>query len=68
MGLGLALMEETLFGERYGRIVNPSLSDYHIPAHLDVPEIDVIWTDIPDPRPRAAHHPGQAAVSGSSAP
>jgi xanthine dehydrogenase YagR molybdenum-binding subunit len=42
MGLGLALMEETQFDERSGRIMNPSLSEYHVPVHMDVPEIDVI--------------------------
>jgi Molybdopterin-binding domain of aldehyde dehydrogenase len=47
MGLGLALMEETQFDERNGRIMNPSLAEYHVPVHMDVPEIDVIWTDIP---------------------
>ena len=49
MGLGLALMEETQFDERKGRVMNPSLAEYHVPVHMDVPEIDVIWTDIPDP-------------------
>ena len=49
MGLGMALMEETAFDERNGRIMNPSLAEYHIPVHLDVPDIDVIWTDIADP-------------------
>ena len=42
MGLGLALMEETPFDERTGRIMNPSLAAYHVPVHLHVPEIDVI--------------------------
>ena len=37
MGLGLALMEEVIFDERSGRIVNPSLADYPVPVHLDVP-------------------------------
>ena len=37
MGLGLALMEETQFDERNGRIMNPSLAEYHVPVHLDVP-------------------------------
>ena len=37
MGLGLALTEETLFDERTGRIMNPSLAEYHVPVHLDVP-------------------------------
>jgi xanthine dehydrogenase YagR molybdenum-binding subunit len=42
MGLGLALMEEVMFDERTGRIMNPSLAEYYVPVHLDVPEIDVI--------------------------
>jgi xanthine dehydrogenase YagR molybdenum-binding subunit len=50
MGLGLALTEETLFDERSGRMMNPTLADYHVPSHLDVPPIDVMWTGIPDPR------------------
>ncbi|MDR6955319.1 hypothetical protein J2X65_004698 [Ancylobacter sp. 3268] len=49
MGMGLALMEETQIDERNGRVMNPSLAEYHVPVHMDVPEIDVIWTDIPDP-------------------
>lgn len=49
MGLGLALMEETQFDERTGRVMNPLLAAYHVPVHLDVPEIDVIWSDEADP-------------------
>jgi xanthine dehydrogenase YagR molybdenum-binding subunit len=68
MGIGLALTEETLFDERSGRIMNASLSDYHVPAHLDVPEIDVIWTDIPDPRaPLGARGIGEIGVTGTAA-
>jgi xanthine dehydrogenase YagR molybdenum-binding subunit len=68
MGLGLALMEETQFDERYGRIMNPSLAEYHVPVHLDVPEIDVIWTDIPDPHaPMGAHGIGEIGITGVGA-
>jgi xanthine dehydrogenase YagR molybdenum-binding subunit len=68
MGLGLALMEETLFDARSGRIMNPSLADYHVPAHLDVPHIDVIWTDIPDPRsPLGARGIGEIGITGVAA-
>lgn len=45
LGLGLALMGEVSFDERSGRIMNPSVAEYHVPVHLDVPDIDVIWTD-----------------------
>jgi xanthine dehydrogenase YagR molybdenum-binding subunit len=68
MGLGLALTEETLFDERSGRIMNPTLSDYHIPAHLDVPDIEVIWTGIPDPRsPLGARGIGEIGITGVAA-
>jgi xanthine dehydrogenase YagR molybdenum-binding subunit len=68
MGLGMALMEETQFDERNGRIVNASLSEYHVPVHLDVPEIDVIWADIPDPHaPMGAHGVGEIGMTGTAA-
>ena len=68
MGLGLALMEETEFDERSGRVMNPSLAEYHVPVHLDVPEIDVIWTDIPDPHaPLGAHGIGEIGITGVGA-
>ncbi len=68
MGLGLALTEETLFDERSGRIVNPSLAEYHVPVHLDVPEIDVIWLDEPDPHtPMGARGIGEIGITGVGA-
>ena len=68
MGLGLALMEETLVDERTGRIMNPSLAEYHVPVNLDVPEIDVMWTDIPDPHtPMGARGIGEIGITGVGA-
>lgn len=68
MGLGLAMTEETEIDGRSGRIVNPSLAGYHVPVHLDVPRIDVIWTDIPDPlAPMGAHGVGEIGITGVGA-
>jgi xanthine dehydrogenase YagR molybdenum-binding subunit len=68
MGLGLALTEETLFDERHGRIMNPSLAEYHVPVHLDVPEIEVIWNDIPDPHsPMGLRGIGEIGITGVGA-
>jgi xanthine dehydrogenase YagR molybdenum-binding subunit len=68
MGLGLALMEETQFDERNGRVMNPSLAEYHVPVHMDVPPIDVMWTDIPDPHaPMGAHGVGEIGITGVGA-
>ncbi|MEU6644518.1 xanthine dehydrogenase family protein molybdopterin-binding subunit [Saccharomonospora sp. NPDC046836] len=66
MGLGLALMEETQFDERNGRILNASLAEYHVPVHLDVPQIDLIWNDIPDPyAPVGARGIGELGITGA---
>jgi xanthine dehydrogenase YagR molybdenum-binding subunit len=68
MGIGMALTEETLFDERTGGIVSTSIADYHVPVHLDVPEIDVLWTDIPDPRtPMGARGIGEIGITGVAA-
>jgi xanthine dehydrogenase YagR molybdenum-binding subunit len=68
MGLGLALMEETQVDERTGRVMNPSLAGYHVPVHMDVPEIDVMWTDIPDPHtPMGARGIGEIGITGVAA-
>jgi len=68
MGLGLALMEETQWDERKGRIMNPSLAEYHVPVHMDVPQIEVMWTDIPDPHaPMGARGIGEIGITGTGA-
>jgi xanthine dehydrogenase YagR molybdenum-binding subunit len=68
MGIGLALMEDTAFDERTARIMNPSLAEYHVPVHMDVPRIDVMWTDIPDPyAPAGARGIGEIGITGVAA-
>ena len=68
MGMGMALTEETFFDERRGRIMNPSLAEYHIPVHLDVPKIDIIYNDIPDKHsPLGAHGIGEIGITGCAA-
>ncbi|HUE27742.1 MAG TPA: xanthine dehydrogenase family protein molybdopterin-binding subunit, partial [Solirubrobacteraceae bacterium] len=68
MGIGLALMEDTNFDERTARIMNPSLAEYHVPVHMDVPRIEVMWTDIPDPyAPAGARGIGEIGITGVGA-
>lgn len=68
MGIGMALAEETLFDERRGRIMNPSLAEYHVPVHLDVPHIEIIYNDIPDEHaPLGAHGIGEIGITGAAA-
>jgi xanthine dehydrogenase YagR molybdenum-binding subunit len=68
MGIGMALTEETLFDERRGRIMNPSLAEYHLPVHADVPQIDIIYNDIPDEHaPSGARGIGEIGITGVAA-
>jgi xanthine dehydrogenase YagR molybdenum-binding subunit len=68
MGIGMALTEETMFDDRTGRIMNPSLAEYHVPVQADVPNIDVVYTDIPDPHtPMGAHGIGEIGITGVAA-
>lgn len=68
MGIGMALTEETLFDERRGRIMNPSLAEYHVPVNMDVPHIDIIYTGIPDEHtPLGARGIGEIGITGAAA-
>ena len=68
MGIGMALTEETLFDERMGRIMNPSLAEYHVPVNLDIPRIEVIYNNIPDEHaPLGAHGIGEIGITGVAA-
>jgi xanthine dehydrogenase YagR molybdenum-binding subunit len=68
MGIGMALTEEALFDPRLGRIINPSLAEYHLPVNLDVPDIEVHFLDIPDPlTPMGARGLGEIGITGVAA-
>ncbi|WP_419826005.1 xanthine dehydrogenase family protein molybdopterin-binding subunit [Sphingomonas sp.] len=48
MGIGMALHEETMIDHRLGRYMNHNLAEYHVPAHADIYDIEVIFVDEPD--------------------
>ncbi|RZK42327.1 MAG: xanthine dehydrogenase family protein molybdopterin-binding subunit [Pedobacter sp.] len=68
-GLGMALTEEALLDNRYGKYVNNNFADYHVPVHADIPEIDVLFIDKPDyiVNPMGAKGMGEIALIGFSA-
>ena len=47
-GIGMALLEETLFDHQFGRIMNANIAEYHVPVNADVHDIKVIFVDEPD--------------------
>lgn len=50
MGLGMALLEEVVYDERTGRVINDNLADYHVAVHADLTHLDVTLLDRPDPQ------------------
>jgi xanthine dehydrogenase YagR molybdenum-binding subunit len=68
MGIGMALAEETLIDPRTGRIMNPSLAEYHVPVHADIPPIDVAYLDKEDPTmPLGLLGIGEVSITGTAA-
>jgi xanthine dehydrogenase YagR molybdenum-binding subunit len=49
MGVGMALMEHTVYDHRDGGIITSNLADYAVPVNADVHSIDVHFIDKPDP-------------------
>lgn len=48
MGIGMALMEETLRDPRSGAVVTNNLADYRVPVNADVPPIEIAFVEHPD--------------------
>jgi CO/xanthine dehydrogenase Mo-binding subunit len=48
MGIGMTLLEETVFDPTTGRIANATFGDYLIPVNADVPDLDVAFVGEPD--------------------
>ncbi len=49
MGIGMGLFEETVYDTRNGHPVNNNFADYMVPTNKDIPDIDVVLLDYPDP-------------------
>jgi xanthine dehydrogenase YagR molybdenum-binding subunit len=68
MGMGTATVQTQMFDGRTGRITIATLAEYHLPVQADVPHIDVIFTDVPDPlTPLGAHGIGEIGFTGVAA-
>jgi xanthine dehydrogenase YagR molybdenum-binding subunit len=49
MGVGMGLLEKTVYDPRNGHPINDNFADYIVPTSADSPDIDVTFLDIPDP-------------------
>lgn len=68
-GIGMALMEEAVIDHRYGRYVNNNFADYHVPVNADIPQIDALFVNKPDPiiNPMGAKGMAEIALIGMAA-
>ena len=68
-GIGMALMEEGVIDNRYGRWINNNFADYHVPVQADVPHIEAVFVNKPDPilNPVGAKGMGEIAIIGFAA-
>jgi xanthine dehydrogenase YagR molybdenum-binding subunit len=68
-GIGMALHEQAETDHALGRIMNRSLAEYHLPAHADMPEIEVIFVDEPDTltSPLGVKGLGEIGIVGTAA-
>jgi xanthine dehydrogenase YagR molybdenum-binding subunit len=44
-GIGMALTEESVVDQNYGRIMNHNLAEYHVPVNADLHDIQVIFVE-----------------------
>jgi xanthine dehydrogenase YagR molybdenum-binding subunit len=44
-GIGMALEEESVIDQHFGRFMNHNLAEYHVPVNADVHDIDVIFVE-----------------------
>jgi xanthine dehydrogenase YagR molybdenum-binding subunit len=69
MGLGMALLEESILDRRFGDYLNRDLAGYHLPTYADLDEIDAIWVeeDDPDLNPIGSKGIGEIGIVGTAA-
>ncbi|XVQ10023.1 xanthine dehydrogenase family protein molybdopterin-binding subunit [Spirillospora sp. CA-255316] len=69
MGLGMALMEESVMDEAFGDFVNRDLAQYHVAACADVLDIEAVWIEEDDPHlnPMGSKGIGEIGIVGAAA-
>jgi xanthine dehydrogenase YagR molybdenum-binding subunit len=68
-GIGMALEEESVIDQTFGRFMNHSLAEYHVAVNADVHDIDVIFVDEHDDivNPLGAKGLGEIGLVGVAA-
>src|ERR1700709_2221400 len=69
MGLGMALLEESVLDREDGDYLNPDLAHYHIPVNAHIPRVEAHWIDEEDPHlnPMGSKGIGEIGIVGTAA-
>jgi xanthine dehydrogenase YagR molybdenum-binding subunit len=68
-GIGMALEEESVMDQPYGRFINHDLAEYHVPVSADIPDIEVLFVEEHDEivNPLGVKGLGEIGVVGTAA-
>ncbi len=68
-GIGMALEEETIVDQTFGRFMNHNLAEYHVPVNADVYDIEVIFVEEKDDivNPIGVKGLGEIGIVGTAA-
>ncbi|TYK52878.1 xanthine dehydrogenase family protein molybdopterin-binding subunit [Actinomadura decatromicini] len=69
MGIGMALMEESVMDGEFGDYLNRDLAQYHVPSCADVRDVDAFWVEESDPHlnPMGSKGIGEIGIVGAAA-
>ncbi|WP_433473991.1 xanthine dehydrogenase family protein molybdopterin-binding subunit [Spirillospora sp. CA-142024] len=69
MGIGMALMEESVMDTEFGDYLTRDLAQYHVPSCADVRDIDAMWVEESDPHlnPMGSKGIGEIGIVGAAA-
>ncbi|TDC97275.1 xanthine dehydrogenase family protein molybdopterin-binding subunit [Actinomadura sp. 7K507] len=69
MGIGMALLEESVMDEEFGDYLNRDLAQYHVPACADVRDVEATWLEESDPHlnPMGSKGIGEIGIVGAAA-
>jgi len=68
-GMGMALEEESVMDQPYGRFINHDLAEYHVPVSADIHDIEVIFVEEHDDivNPIGVKGLGEIGIVGTAA-
>jgi xanthine dehydrogenase YagR molybdenum-binding subunit len=69
MGIGMALLEESIMDPQFGDYVNHDLAGYHVPTYADIDDIEAVWLDEHDDNlnPMGSKGIGEIGIVGMAA-